>query len=70
MKKIMSVFTGLLVPCIIIIISLSNFKKYYTEKNYFVIYFSLFSLMMAISWIFVRLLLELKTWKKSERDVL
>lgn len=70
MKKIMSVFTGLLVPCIIIIISLSNFKKYYAEKNYFVIYFSLFSLMMAISWIFVRLLLELKTWKKSERGVL
>lgn len=67
MKKLLNIFVGFIAPIFGIYFSFLGFFKSYNLGNKLGVYISLIVIMISITWIFLRLLLELKVWKNSKQ---
>jgi|GEM_PF-2198859 len=67
MKNLLNSFVGFIAPIFGVCFSFLGFFKSYDVGNKFGVYVSLIVMMLSITWIFLRLLLELKIWKSSKQ---
>ncbi len=66
MKTLINVLTGLIVCSFIIYVLVTNLINHYEEKNQVIIFVFLFFKIVGFTWFVLRLLVELKTQKKSK----